>query len=94
LHLEATSLTGLFTTMSSFCDNKAQYSKFFGGRAIDGVKFEHVDWLVASGGEFVFVPLDSGTLKSDNHAGNMSLTSTLENLIRNPEPQMRVMYAS
>lgn len=83
-------------TMSSFCDNKRQYSAFFGAQeAVDEQEttFNHVDWPTVPGGEFFLLPFASIPLKSDNSAGNAPYTtSTLEYLISNQEPQIRVMY--
>jgi hypothetical protein len=91
-----TSLTVVLATMSSFCDNKRQYSAFFGAQDVVDKKettFNHVDWPAVPGGEFFLLPFESVPLKSDNSAGNTPYTtSTLEDLISNQEPQMRVMY--
>jgi hypothetical protein len=69
---------------------------FFGAQeAIDEQKatFNHVDWPAVPGGEFFLLPFATIPLKSDNSAGNTPYTtSTLEYLISNQEPQMRVMY--
>lgn len=45
----------LFVTMSSFCDNKRQYSAFFGAQEVlheNQTAFKHIDWPAVPGGEF------------------------------------------